>query len=159
MPRQASTTNQSYYNASPECWTVYSEALGAEYSHAVIFGEVHQLTVDTYAVQHAGGRHPDKSIVIHLAGLHLMLKRGIRPPYVPPHLQRLAESVEAWPHFQPPQASWKSTVFDVAVVAGQQEDHIRAVREWSAEVWQAWSTHHSAIAALVDQHLAVAVSA
>ena len=58
-------TNDSYYNASPECWAVYTEGLGAEYSHAVIFGQVHQWTVDTYAVQHAGGSHPDKSIDIH----------------------------------------------------------------------------------------------
>ncbi|HYC61445.1 MAG TPA: hypothetical protein VEK79_17955 [Thermoanaerobaculia bacterium] len=26
-----------------------------------IFGRVHRLTVDTYAVQQAGGIHPDKS--------------------------------------------------------------------------------------------------
>jgi hypothetical protein len=67
MPRQPGAARHAYYNASPECWTVYSETLGAEYSRPVIFGQVHQLTVDAYAVQHAGGEHPDKSVGIHLA--------------------------------------------------------------------------------------------
>lgn len=80
MPPQPGATRHSYYNCSPECWAVYSETLGTEYSHPIIFGQVHQLTVDTFAVQHAGGEHPDKSIGIHLAGLHLTLERGVKPP-------------------------------------------------------------------------------
>ena len=153
MPRQPDATRHAYYNSSPECWTVYSETLGAEYSHAVIFGQVHQLTVDAYAVQHAGGEHPDKSVGIHLAGLHLTIERGIKPPLVPPYLQRLAESVQSWPHFDPPQTAWRLTVFDAALVAGEVESHTRVVREWSSEVWRAWSPHHAAVAALVAQHL------
>ncbi|NIN72892.1 MAG: hypothetical protein GTO46_13400 [Gemmatimonadetes bacterium] len=78
-----------YYNASPECWAVYTEVIGAEFCNAELFRLVHQLTVDTYAVQHAGGAHPDKSIIIHLSGLHLMLGRGIVPTKVPGYLQRL----------------------------------------------------------------------
>jgi hypothetical protein len=153
MPRQQGATRHAYYNCSAECWAVYSETLGTEYSHAIIFGQVHQLTVDTYAVQHAGGEHPDKSVGIHLAGLHLTLERGIKPALVPPHLQRLAASVESWPHFAPPVAEWRFTVFDVALVAGEVESHTRAVRDWAADVWRAWSPHHDAIAALVQEHL------
>ena len=153
MPHQPGAARHAYYNASAECWTVYSETLGAEYSHAVIFGQVHQLTVDAYAVQHAGGEHPDKSIDIHLAGLHLTIERGIRPPLVPQFLQRLAESVETWPHFDPPRSKWRLTVFDVALVAGEIESHTRVVRDWSSEVWRAWSAHHAAVGALVAQHL------
>ena len=158
MPENPGATGHAYYNASRECWAVYSEVLGAEYSHAVIFGQVHQLTVDAYAVQHAGGEHPDKSVGIHLAGLHLTLVRSIRPPLVPPYLQQLAESVETWPHFEPTKTAWRFTVFDVALVAGELEDHTRVVREWSAEVWEAWSPYHDAIAALVEQHLGADLS-
>lgn len=153
MPHRPDATNDSYYNASPECWGVYTEVLGAEYTHAVIFGQVHQLTVDTYAVQHAGGPHPDKSIDIHLAGLHLTLVRGIRPPNVPPMLQRIASVNTEWPHFAPPDAAWTTTVFDVALGAGEFEEHIRAVRAWSSEVWHAWSGHHASIAAFVEKSL------
>ena len=153
MPQQLGAARHAYYNCSPECWAVYSETLGAEYSHAVIYGQVHQLTVDAYAVQHAGGAHPNKSVGIHLAGLHLTIERGLKPSLVPPYLQRLAESVESWPHFDPPQTAWRLTVLDVALVADELESHTRLVREWSNDVWRAWSAHHAAIAALVAQHL------
>jgi hypothetical protein len=153
MPRRPAPGEHWYYNASPECWSVYTEVLAAEYSHAVLWGQVHQITVDTYAVQHAGGPHPDKSVDVHLAGLHLVLIRGVRPPYVAPMLQRLASGHPEWPHFEPPCVEWRSTVFDVAIVAGEFEDHIRAVKAWSASVWEAWSAHHAAIAAFVEAHL------
>ena len=55
--------------------------------HPYVFGQVHQLTVDAYAVQHAGGAHPDKSVGVHLCGLHLVLVQENAPPSVPPLLQ------------------------------------------------------------------------
>jgi hypothetical protein len=73
MPRSATASYAGYYNTSPECWEVYTEVLGAEFSNAVLFGQVHQLTVATYAVQHAGGPHSEKSIGVHLTGLYLTL--------------------------------------------------------------------------------------
>lgn len=157
MPSRPPGGDHGYYNASPECWSLYTEVLGAEYSNAVLFGQVHQLTVDAYAVQHAGGPHPDKSVDIHLAGLHLSIVRGIRSPYVPPLLQRIASGNTDWPHFAPPGAEWTMTVFDVAIAAGEFEAHMAAVRAWSAAVWRAWSPHHAAIAAFVEQHLGAAI--
>ncbi len=153
LPRRPSLDAHGYYNASPECWSIYTEVLGAEFSNAVIFGQVHQLTVDAYAVQHAGGPHPDKSVDIHLAGLHLMLVRGVRPPYVPPLLQQIAKVTREWPHFAPPQVDWPMTAFDVALSAGEFDAHISAVRAWSAAVWRAWSIHHDAVAAFVEERL------
>ena len=157
MPQRAAGTGHAYYNASPECWAVYSEVLGTEYSNAIIFGQVHQLTVDSYAVQHAGAEHPDKSVGIHLAGLHLTLERGVHPAKVPRYLQRLAEAVDSWPHLEAPREAWRRTIFDLALVAGELESHTRVAREWSAEVWQAWSNHHAAVAALVAQHVRLEV--
>ncbi len=145
-------TNDGYYNASPECWSVYTEVLGAEFQNAPLFGQVHSLTVDSYAAQHAGGPHPDKSICIHLMGLYLVLERGISTTSVSRHHQRLASSVKAWPHFVPPESCGPLTVFDVAMV-GSSEEHARVVRRWAAQVWQAWREHHAAIAALASQHL------
>jgi hypothetical protein len=155
MPARPSLSAHGYYHASPECWSVYTEVLAAEYSHAVLWGQVHQLTVDTYAVQHAGGSHPDKSVAVHLSGLYLAFVRGIRPPNIAPMLQRLATSKPAWPHFQAPHVAWAATVCDVALVAGEFDAHIRAVRAWSAVVWDAWSAHHASIAAFVEPHVAV----
>ena len=86
MPRRPGALNTSYYHASAECWTVFGEVLAAEYSNAVLFGQVHQITVDAYAAQHAGGQHPDKSVGVHLSGLYLVLVKDVRPMAVAPML-------------------------------------------------------------------------
>lgn len=152
MPENTTLSTHRYINASPECWNVYTEVLEAEYSNAVLFGKVHQITVDTYAVQHAGGQHPDKSIAVHLSGLLLVLDRGLRPTAVAPNLQRLATKVRTWPHFAQPSIVSSITVFDVAI-SESVEQHISTVRDWSDAVWKAWTPHHDAIAEFVDAHL------
>jgi len=136
-----------YYLASQECWSVYNEVLAREYQNAVLFGRVHQLTVDAYAVQHAGGPHPDKSVCVHLIGLYLVLERDVPPPLVPRRLQRLASRVAAWPHFTPPEDRGRLTVLGVAQTTSP-EEHVRQSRAWAESVWRAWAPHHSVIAAL-----------
>ena len=157
MPEGQATYDQ-YYNASAECWSVYTEVLGAEFQNAPLFGQVHSLTVDTYAAQHAGGPHPDKSVFIHLSGLYLVLEHGVASTNVPPYHQRLAASIKVWPHFAPPESCGPLTVFDVAT-AGSSEEHARIVRRWAAQVWQAWRDHHAAIADLVSRHVELPATA
>lgn len=154
MPRSDTTVYEGYFHCSPECWSVFTEVIGAEFQDAVLFGQVHQLTVDAYAVQHAGGTHPDKSVGIHLAGLHLVLERGVAPPRVSPLHQRLADAVEEWPHFTPPPETRSRTVLEVAL-ADSPEEHAGEVRRWAGEVWEAWSDHHDGVAELVSRHLGV----
>ena len=141
MPLSKRTYDRKF-NASAECWSVFEEVLAVEFQDAVLFGQVHQLTVDAYAVQHAGGRHPDKSVCVHLVGLYLMLERGVAPMGVPPLLQRLA-SRTSWLHLDPPEARAAFTVFDVAAAESPQTHALR-VSEWAAEVWRVWSPHHDA---------------
>ena len=152
LPKSAAARYSGYYSTSPECWGVYTEVLAKEFSDALLFGQVHQLTVDTYAAQHAGGRHPDKSVTIHLCGLHLMLDRGFRPASISALHQRLARKVRHWPHLPPPADMSALTVADVARAESIQ-DHIRLVRKWAASVWPAWSPHHQTISRLVAEHL------
>jgi hypothetical protein len=127
---------------------VFEEVLAVEFQDAVLFGQVHQLTVDAYAVQHAGGRHPDKSVCVHLVGLYLMLERGVAPMGVPPLLQRLA-SHTSWPHLDAPEARAALKVYDVAA-ADSPQTHALRVREWAAEVWRVWSPHHDAARELAN---------
>ena len=105
------------------------------------------MTVDAYAVQHAGGRHPDKSVCIHLAGLCLTQERGIAPAEVPPLLQRLAGRA-SWPHLDPLEERATLTVCDVAF-AGSPREHVSRAREWAAEVWRVWGRHHGIARELV----------
>lgn len=152
MPVSSSASYDGYFHTSPECWSVFTEVIGLEFSNAFLFGRVHQLTVDSYAVQHAGGNHPDKSVVIHLAGLYLSLVVGVAPVKVPGFLQRLAGSVSSWPHLLPPAEAASITVFDVAM-SDSILDHIDRVREWAAQVWESWSLHHRETRDLVAQHV------
>lgn len=152
MPKTDKPFYHKYYNASPECWGLYTEVLSFEYSNPVLFGQIHQLTVDTYAVQHPGGLHPDKSIDLHLVSLYLILNHNAQPMAVPPKLQHLADVVQDWPHFPPPHRMPSFTVFDVGL-SDSPEQHTKSVREWSALVWQAWLDHHGAIASLAAKYL------
>lgn len=129
------------FHASAECWALFEEVLAAEFQNPVLFGQVHQLTVDTYAVQHAGGRHPDKSVCIHLVGLYLVLERNRSSAAVAPQLQRLANR-ESWPHLDLPAARASLTVQSVARTDSAQS-HALGVRKWAEEVWQAWAPHHA----------------
>lgn len=151
MPRTPGALNTSYFHASPECWTVFGEVLAAEYSNAVLFGQVHQITVDAYAAQHAGGQHPHKSVGIHLSGLYLVFVKDMRPMAVAPMLQAIASSVQAWPEFPPPPVPAARTILDVALCAGNWENHVRAVREWGLDVWRSWQPWHRAVHEIVQR--------
>jgi hypothetical protein len=138
-----------YFNTSPGCWSVFGEVLAAEFQDGVLFGQVHQLTVDAYAVQHAGGIHPDKSVSVHLVGLYLVLVKGLTPAEVAPRYQRLIGSKPTWPRLTPPPVSGPLTAFDVAS-AESPEEHARLVRNWAAQVWNAWQRHHEVVATLAS---------
>jgi len=140
------------FHASPECWAVFCEVLEKEFSNAVLFGQAHQLSVDAYAVQHAGGQHPDKSVCVHLCGLHLALGRGVAPPRVPPLFKRIVAGTKAWPHFEPPADRGALTAGDVAA-AGSAPEHAARSRAWAEQVWRSWSAHHAAIADFVSSRL------
>ena len=157
MPVLANATYEGYFNTSPECWQVFTEVLATEYNNALLFGRVHQLTVDTYAVHHAGGKHPDKSVGIHFAGLYLMLTKRAKTVEVPRLHRRLAESVKEWPHFTPPVTPVYLTIFNVAM-AETPDEHVRLVREWANAVWTAWAEHHDAVATLVAEKLRKEIS-
>ncbi|HSB10513.1 MAG TPA: DUF5946 family protein [Blastocatellia bacterium] len=139
MPLSERTYDRKFH-ASAECWSVFEEVLAAEFQDPVLFGQVHQLTVDTYAVQHAGGQHPDKSVCVHLVGLHLVIEQKLAPVEVSPLLQRLVSGT-SWPHLDPPAERASLTVCDVAL-ADSSQTHAQRVREWAAEVWRTWRPHH-----------------
>ena len=148
LPRQTNSAYDGYYNCSPECWSVYSEVLGFEFSNVIAFTQVHQLTVDCYALQHAGGRHPDKSVAVHLAGLHAAMILGMGQRAIPGLLQQLATHHDDFPHFDPPKWMGPLSVFDIALATSVTE-HVARIRKWAGFIWKAWSKHHDQIAEFV----------
>ncbi len=132
-----------YFNASTGCWATFGEVTAREFSD-YRYGRLHQLSVDTYASQHVGGRHPDKSIAIHLVGLLLAIERGVTAQAIATLHRRLAETVRDWPHFEAP-ADFGGVRTDSVARARTPESHARAVEGWAASVWRAWSAQHAAI--------------
>lgn len=149
LPAEPGAGSHRYFNASPECWGVFGEVLAEDYGDAMRFAATHQLSVDAYAAQHAGGAHPQRSVTIHLVGLQLVLEAGLRPTAVPPLLQALATATQRWPPLELPSRRWTLTVGEVALA----EEPVTVVRAWAEEVWQAFEASHRSIrqlAATVD---------
>ncbi|HEX6208845.1 MAG TPA: DUF5946 family protein [Actinomycetota bacterium] len=151
LPQRAGPTH-AYFNCSPECWATYGEVAGRVLQDAAVAGRTHQLLVDAYAAQHPGGEHPDKSVAIHLVGLHLMLERGVPPARIPPLYHRMASREGPWPHLPPPQDLGSLTIVDVAG-AETSEALAEAVPAWAQSVWSAWSDHHGEVARLPERWL------
>jgi hypothetical protein len=152
MPPDPGSPTHRYFNASPECWALFGEATAFQYEHPIVWGRSHQLLVDAYAVQHAGGSHPAKSVTIHLAGLHLVLVRGFPTAAVPDMQRHLADDVADWPRLEPPSDRGPTTILDV-VLTGDTPAHTDTVDAWSADVWSAWASHHDAVATFASRHL------
>lgn len=149
LPPSTTSSYDGYYHVSAECWSVYTEVLAADFSNVVLFSQAHQLTVDTYAVQHAGGGHNPKSICVHLVGLHLQIEEGLPGPMASRCIQRFASRRStAWPRFSLPHERSSLTVGDVAR-ASDAEEHVATVRLWAHDVWESWSHAHDDIATIV----------
>ena len=147
-------------NASPECWRLYGEVQGYELRHLQLVRDLHQLTVDTYAAQHAprhpGGDRPPIGVAYALVGLHLALDRGVPGVEVRAAHQRMGRPDPSWPGLPAPASTGSVTVLDVAIAGAMVDSpsgHGRAVRAWSSAVWQAWAPQHPAVAALADRLL------
>jgi hypothetical protein len=147
------------FYASAECWALFEEVIAREFQSAVLFGQAHQLTVDAYAVQHAGGAHPDKSVGIHLAGLCLALERGLPLVEVPARMQSIAAATTQWPHLAPPAARPRRLTIGQVAAARSPERHVAAVRAWAAQVWEEWRPHHPAARVLADRGAPIAMGA
>jgi hypothetical protein len=151
MPKSEKVTYDGYFNCSPECWVIFEEVLAGSAGNPDVYASVHQLTIDAYAAQHAGAKHPDRSVVVHLAGLYAAFELEMPFAEVPLMLQRGAARVKQWPHLRPPEFPSPLTIIEVAL-SETPPDHLTNVSSWAFSVWNSWVDHHADIKRLVDQH-------
>ena len=81
-----------YMASSPGCWNAYGEVLAREYENPMLFGAVHRLTVDAYALQHPGDasdRRARQSVWVHYAALYLSLRDNEDHSRIPSIMQKL----------------------------------------------------------------------
>jgi hypothetical protein len=138
--------------ASEACHALYGEVAGFESQHIVELGRWHQLLVDVYAAQHAGERTPAIGTAFALIGLHLAIEEGWDGLAVRDAHQDLARRHGDWLAFTRPERRGDLTVLDLAL-AGTPEEHVERLRAWAADVWQAWTESHTAVAALTEEPL------
>lgn len=139
-------------NASPACWDLCTEVMGHEAQHLPELGRLHQLTVDTYAAQHAGAPTPLISTAFALIGLHLALDHGWAGTAIRATHQALARRHREWPRFQAPERRGQLTIADVAASTTPAE-HAERVQAWAASVWLAWLPQHDAVRTWADSVL------
>ncbi len=134
------------------CWQLYGEVLGYEAEHLSELGRFHQLMVDAYGAQHAGGPTPRIATAFGLIGLHLALEEGMSGIEIRAAHQHLARHFAEWPAFARPTRPATLTVSDVAA-AGSPEAHADLVQRWARSVWSSWDAAHERVATLVAERL------
>lgn len=140
-----------YMASSPGCRAAYGEVLAREYGDPS-YADVHRLTVDAYAAQHPGRPSPQstKSVGVHLVRLCLILEEGLDVRLANDAMLSVTKMKGQFVWLRPPSSLGPITVADV-LAARTVEQHRRAVRDWAASVWTAWSEHHAVIRAWLPE--------
>jgi hypothetical protein len=137
-------SEHEFFGSSRGCWEAYSRALAVEYEHYDVLGDVHRLTVDTYAAQHPGrpSRKSIQSVWGHLMAMHLYLEREQCGDRVRAALGRFVDAGLPLEWLPPPEFTGTLTVNHV-LESSTSEDHIRRVNEWGRSVLACWRGEHS----------------
>ncbi len=108
---------------------------------------IHQYIVDAYAAQHAEEKSKPIKVAFALIGLYLHIEKHYSGKEVQKTHMRLAKKKKQWPVFDLPVHRGNIGVSDVLrVKAGLERD--RAIKDWSASVWEAWNESHAKVADL-----------
>ena len=127
-----------YMLSSSGCWKAYGELLAREYVNPMLFGAVHRLTVDAYALQHPGDpadRRARQSVWVHYAALHLALQETEDHSRIPSIMQKLTAGT--FPMLPPAPTKFEVTLEDV--LAQGVSNHVSAVRAWADCAFNAWA--------------------
>jgi hypothetical protein len=141
-----------YIGASPACWALYGRLIAREFNDAAYLA-VHQMSTDTYAVQHPGvpERRSIQSVAIHLMTLCLVLE-GVADPMGGSRLHQRMVERPAFHWLEPPQPNGNITIADV-LPAEDPVEHHRLVTAWAQDVWTAWAPHHATVRAWIEHTL------
>jgi hypothetical protein len=113
---------------------------------------IHQYAVDAFAAQYADENAKPIGVLFALVGLYLHLEKGYTGREVQLAHMELGKQKQDWPRFELPANRGAITPFDV-LRADPGPERDRAIRDWSASVWAAWSASHQRVAEWVEAQL------
>ncbi len=131
------------------CRQIFDEVLAREFSD-FRYGRVHRMTVDAYSLQ-----HPDSflksftSHAAHLTGLCWAFEYD-GSPKIGKALKRWYDSKPQKQKVREPEEKGKKTIADIHK-ANDPDDHVKLVREWAWEAWQAWAESHETVRSWVKE--------
>ena len=143
----------AYFGNNAGCWQLFGEVLArdyADYQH----GALHNLAVDTYAVQHPrnADRRNRQSVGVHLISLRALLERNLDAAKARTLIADIAFAQRRhrweWPHLVPPTLG-ATTVVEVHS-ATTPEEHREQIHRWAHGVWQASAEHHTLVRQWLD---------
>lgn len=136
----------AYLESSPACWAAYGAVLAREYSDPALFGRLHRLTVDAYAVQHPGreSARSTQSVCSHLISLGAVLEQGATHAHAKGLIEAAVRAKGRLRWLPPPASPGAVTVVDV--LRAERADLIaEKVGQWANSAWSAWSAHHAVV--------------
>ena len=115
---------------------------------------IHQLVVDAFAAQQADKKTKPITIAFALAGLYLHNEKKYTGKAVQQAHMILAKKKKIWPTFELPKFRWTMTIEDILRAApGTSRD--KAINNWSAAAWTAWSESHTKVAEWLKTELGI----
>ena len=115
---------------------------------------IHQHVVDTWKAQTADESTRPIGVVFSLAGLYLHVERGFTGRQVQEAHMKMAKSREPWPRLPLPSFRGEMTASDV-LAAPEGASREKAIHEWTASTWKAFSASRDAIIDILARHSVV----
>ena len=136
------------HRASVGCYAAYGRLLARDYSDPERYRLAHQVVVDAYAAQHAGGTgHREvQRVALCLMTLCLFVEDGVLPARGPALHRRMVAHRPDLTWLAPPPTHGLMTVADV-LPARTAAEHADLALRWGAQVWRAWTPHHATVRA------------
>jgi hypothetical protein len=126
------------YNASGECLDLFNQLSARTFAleHPDFH---HQLSVDAYSAQHAGGVAKNMTTAYALIGLYLALEQRFTGRQVQ-HVHSIIPKQQWAPISVPGQAA--AITVQSVLKANTNEDLYTAIRKWATSVWNSWALQH-----------------
>jgi len=134
------------FNASGECYKLFNKLSAYTLSNS---DErfIHQLIVDAYGAQHAGGCTKNITVIFALIGLCLVIEHNYTGRQV--QLFHMKIPKQHWPYLEPPKSSASIKINDVVNAKTNIQKEL-LIRKWVNAVWNSWVEQHKYIRRIVN---------